>query len=207
MNKRGSAGRRLVGLLFVVLLIGGLAWWQRDSIVGLLNSPTEATEVSLAAAEAAEAKLASLRTEGEPVRLNAVELASLFRYRAGNWATSTLRDPVVVISADTLELSGMIATDMLPSHPALENARLLLPDTARVDLKGRILPLEGGGSAFQVIDVDFAGVPVPRQYYGPMLERLGRRDAPGLPADALALRLPPGAGSVRLEDGFLVLSP
>lgn len=207
MNRRGSAIGWILGIIVVVILLGAVIWWQRGGMLGLENDPAEPTEVSAAAAEAAEAKLERLRKDGATVRLSEIELASLFRYRAGSWATSTLSDPTVVMSGDTLELSGMVPTDRLPSHPELDRVRGLLPDTGRVDLIGQIITLPDGSAAFRVLEVEFAGIPVPSRYYPPMLARIGRPDAPGLPEDALELRLPPGVGSVSLEEGYLVLSP
>ncbi len=207
MNNRGGATGFILGFIIAMIVVAGLVWWQRAEILGIENDPSEPTEVSLAAAEAAEAKIERLRSGDEPIRLSEVELASLFRYRAGSWATSTLQDPSVVMSGDTLQLSGMVPTDRLPSHPDLDRVRGLLPDTGKVDLTGRIVGLPGGGAGFQVLEVEFAGIPVPNEYYPPMLSRIGRTDVSGLPADALELRLPPGVGSVRLEDGYLVLSP
>ena len=67
--------KRLFILLIVLLLAGGAAWWFRDSIPFLDRG--ERVEVSPEAAADAEAKLARMRTDGQPIRLSSVELSSL----------------------------------------------------------------------------------------------------------------------------------
>jgi hypothetical protein len=54
--------------------------------------------------------------------------------------------------------------------------------------------------------VEFAGVPIPPRYYPVILERLGRKDEPGLDPSAIGFHLPPQVAGARLSDGYLVLT-
>lgn len=191
-------------LLAVLLLLGGLAWWYRDQ---LPFGGGERLEVSEEAAEKAEEKLARLRDEGEPVRLSSVELSSLLRYRTPAWAASAVSDPEIQMAGDTLWVAGTVPTDRIPPHPDLDRVRALLPDSARVELRGNVRSLGSGRAAIDVQQVEFAGIPIPERYYPPMLERLGRGGATGLGPSEMPLPLPPGITEARVEDGYLVLIP
>jgi hypothetical protein len=81
----------------------------------------------------------------------------------------------------------------------------LLPDTTEVTVRGQLLPLDGGRVAFAIDEVTAAHIPLPRRIVPAALERLGRRDEPGLPRDALALPLPPGAAGAYVRADSLVL--
>ena len=197
--------KRLFILLIVLLLAGGAAWWFRDSIPFLDRG--ERVEVSPEAAADAEAKLARMRTDGQPIRLSSVELSSLLRYRGGEWAPAELREPQVQIKGDTLMVSAVIPTDRIPSHPDLDRVRSLLPDSARVEVAGSVRSLGAGRAAMEVRQVEFAGIPIPERYYPPMLERIGRQDEPDLTSTEMGLKLPPGVSEVRVENGYLLLIP
>ncbi|CAN5824470.1 hypothetical protein BH23GEM3_BH23GEM3_09510 [soil metagenome] len=207
MRRNRGAGC-VVGVLLVLVVVGVFAWLFRgDLMQRWAGGDPATTAVSLEAAASAEAKLERLRTQGEVVRLSAVELTSLARYRLGNGFPDLLQDPVVELGGDTLHVAARVPSERLPNLRELDRVRAFLPDTARIDLTGRFLPRDEGRTAIQLHHVAVAGVPIPARFYPDILERLGRRDEPGLPADAIALTLPEGVGSARVEDGFLVLTP
>lgn len=201
-RRRGIALGAVVVLL--ALLAGG--WWYRDEIVGALLGQPELVEVSPEAADAAEAKLRALE-DGEEARLSEIELSSLLRYRSPDWAAGTLRDPGVRMSGEDVTIIGIVPTDRLPSHPDLDAVRAFLPDSAAIEVHGRVAGMGDGRAAFEVRSVEFAGIPIPSRYYADVLERVGRRDEPGLAPHAVAVRLPPAVRSVRVEDGYLILTP
>lgn len=197
---------RIFGTLLLILLLGaGGVWWFRDSLPFVGRDGT--VEVSRQAADDAAEKLEGLRPGAAPVRLSSAELSSLLRYRAPAWAPARLRDPAVRITGDTLYISAMIPTDDIPSHPDLDRVRGLLPDSARVEVAGSVRSIGGSRAALAVRQVEFAGIPIPERYYPPMLDRLGRRDVPGLAPEEMALPLPPGVREVRVEDDYLILFP
>lgn len=192
-------------VLVLALLVAG--WWFRDEIVGALMGTPEPVEVSPEAAESAEAKLRQLREGGEEARLSEVELSSLLRYRSPDWAAGTIRDPSVRMSGEDVTVTGIVPTDRLPSHPDLDAVRGFLPDSAGIEVTGRVVPMHDGRAAFEIRSVEFAGLPIPERYYSDVLARVGRRDEPGLAPNAVAVRLPPAVSGVRVEGGYLILTP
>ena len=208
MARRRGGGALVLLLLLVVL--GGAAWMFRDSIPGpwsRASSQPAPTGVSEETAAAAETKLQRLRDEGEEVTLTGAEFTSLLRYRLNDQIAGQLEDPAVSFSGDTVHVTGRFPTDRLPDARELKAARAFLPDTADVSVRGQLRPLGDGRAAVKVSAVSFAKVPVPSDVYPDALQRLGRRDEPGLAADEYAVTLPPGVGSARVEGGRLVLSP
>jgi hypothetical protein len=201
---------RLVGFLLalaVVLVIGVVAWALTSDIGRRGSAEFAAVRVSPEAAEQAERKLERLRTDGDTARLNEVEITSLLRYRVADQYPDLVNEPTVLLSGDTLRLAARVPSDRLPPLAELERIRLFLPDTSRIELRGRLLPIEGRRAALAVEQVSFAGIPIPPRFYPDVLERLGRRDEPGLPENAMAVPLPGYVGSARVEDGHLVLTP
>jgi hypothetical protein len=205
---RGNRGAAFVGvLLVVVVVLGALAWMFRDRIPGFGGRSVEYTEVSPEAAASAEAKIERLRTHGDTVRLTAVELASLLRYRVADQYPHLLSNPSIAMAGDTLRLGGSVPTETLPNLQQFERIRPFLPDTTRIDMEGRLLTREPGRAAIELEEVAVAGIPVPQRYYADVLDRLGRRDEAGLPANAIEFPLPSGVGSAWVDRGQLVLAP
>lgn len=196
-----------VGALAALLLLGLAAWWFRGPIARLVGGAPEPVAVSPQAAASAQAKVEEVRAGGEAAQLSAVEITSLIRYRAPSRMLQIVREPTVQLAGDTVRLTGMVPTDRLPEHPDLDRVRMLLPDTARLVVRGTLRPLAAGKAALDVRSVEFAGIPIPARYYPAILERMGRGDAPGLAPASVGLTLPAGVGSARVEGGYLVLSP
>jgi hypothetical protein len=202
MNR--SRGPRWIGLLLVALLgLVALGWCVSDR----MDRDRVPVEVSPEAAERAERKLERLRENGEEVRLSGVELSSLFRFRGPVWAVNGVEEPGVEMNGETVVLSGTVSTDRLPSHPELDRIRGLLPESSRIEITGQMRPYETGRVALNIDQVQFAGIPIPQRYYPDVLQRIGRQEEPGLEPTALALRLPEGASTARVESGHLVLTP
>ncbi|HEX5724877.1 MAG TPA: hypothetical protein VFX98_05395 [Longimicrobiaceae bacterium] len=200
---------RLLGILLLLAALGGAAWLFRDRIPGPWSrgEAQEATGVSPATAEAAEAKLQRLRDDGEEVALSGAEVTSLLRYRLQGGLAGRVHDPVVTFEGDGVRVTGRVPTEELPDVRELRAVREFLPDTADVSVQGKLRTLDDGRTAVKVDAVSFARVPVPQEVYARALERFGRQDEPGLAPDEYAVRLPPGVGAARVEGGRLVLSP
>lgn len=204
---RRRGGGLLAGLVIVLLLAGGWLFF-RDDVTRLMGGGRpEATAVSQEAATQAEEKLARLAEDGETVRLNDVEFTSLMRYRLRDRIPGDLDSPAVSFRGDTVRLMARVPSDRLPDVPELGAARAFLPDTADVDVVGRLAPLASGRAAFEVQRITFAGIPVPDRFYAQALEQMGRRDEPGLSASAYPFALPNGVGAARVEGGELILTP
>jgi hypothetical protein len=189
--------------LVVVAALLALGYLFRDRLLGGEREPTQA---SPEVAAATEAKLEALRAGGDSVRLSGVEITSLLRYRAPAAALEMVHDPTVEIAGDTVRLTGRVPTDRLPSNADLEKIRLLLPDTAKLVVRGTLQPRASGEAALQLQAVEFAGVPIPPRYYPVILERLGRQEEAGLDPAAVGVHLPPGVAGARLSGGYLVLT-
>lgn len=82
----------LVGLV-AILFVG---WKFRDRIPGpWQHREPEVTEVSQAAAESAEAKLARMRSSRDTIHLSSVEFTSYLRYRFHDQLANQLDAPTV----------------------------------------------------------------------------------------------------------------
>lgn len=206
MSRTRSRGGR-VAALALVLALAAAGWWFRADIVRLVGGESEPVEVSPEAAAIAKEKLQRLRTEGDTVRLSSVEVSSLLRYGGPAWITDLVHEPAAEFASDSVRVGGTIATSTLPSHPELDRVRMLLPDSSRIEVFGRLALLPSGRTAMQVDRVTFAAIPIPERYYPEVLGRLGRRDEPGLAPAAIGITLPQGVGGARVEGGYLVLSP
>jgi hypothetical protein len=206
MSRGGLAGCLAVFLL--VAVIGGILLWAfNGDLVRRDTFPREAVSVSPEAAAQAEEKLQRLRTQGDTARLSEVEITSLLRYRLDGSYPDLVNEPSVGMDGDTLRIAARVPSERLPPLAELERIRLFLPDTSRIELQGRLLPLDGRRAAIEVQRVSFAGIPIPPRFYPDVLERLGRRDEDGLPQNAIAVPLPQGVGSARVEDSSLILTP
>lgn len=192
-------------IALLLLAVGGLTAFGLGYLP-LEPEPIEIGNVSPAAAAAAEVKLAQLDAAGEEVRLTSVELTSLFRYRPEIWSLGIVREPAVRMSGDTLRVSGRVATADLPSEPEIDQLRPLLPDTVPVDLFGSVRPLGPSTTVLEIGAIEVAAMPIPARYYTHLLQRLGQGPENNLPPGTLALPLPAGIGSARIEGGELVLN-
>jgi hypothetical protein len=112
----------------------------------------------------------------------------------------------VELDGDRMRLSGRVPLDRLPTGGALDEVAAVLPDTAEITLTGTLLPLAGSRVALAVNQVTAARIPLPKRIVPAALDRLGRTDEPGLPGDAIALRLPRGVTSAYVRNDSLVLN-
>jgi hypothetical protein len=203
--------RRLFLLLLLVAMVGGgLLFASRAGLLPRFSNPPEAAAgpvVSVEAATSAREKLQRLEAEREPVRLTDSELSSLFSYHPEVWAIGGAASPVVRLAGDSAWVTGSIAVDRLPSDPTLDALRPFLPDTAQVELSGTVRPFDDRHLLVHVAAAEVAGVPIPPAFMPQIMDRLGRPQPPGLPADAFVLPLPPGVGSAAVENGEFVISP
>lgn len=205
----GGCVRRIVGLLVLVLLLGA-AWLFRDRIRtawhDLRGTGATGEVASPELADRADRKLAALRDgEAGQVALSGIELQSLMEYRFQGMLPGFLGSPDIEIRDDRLRLRARVPVDKLPRVDGLGEAAAFLPDTTELTVTGRLLPLQPGRAAFAVEDVSAQRFPLPRRLVPGALDRLGRRDEPGLPPDAMALPLPPGAESAYIRRDSLVL--
>jgi len=201
--------RRLFMLVLLVVL-AGVAWLYRDRIAAAWREARGLREQhpvpSEALASLAAARIDSL-TAGQVARaaFAEVELQSLLRYRYAGILPGFVDSARVELEAERVRLAGRVPLDKLPSGGALGEVAAVLPDTSELTLTGTLLPLGAGRVAFGVDQVTAARIPLPKRIIPAALARLGRRDEPGLPVDAIALRLPRGVNSAYIRNDSLVL--
>ncbi len=206
--------RSCFGRLFAIVLlaaIGALAWLNRDRLLGAWHARHRAVAVaeapSAALAERAAGKLASLG-EGRAstrVALAQPEVQSLIDYRFASAIPSYLHDPRVVLDEDVMEVRARVPREAMPEIPGAGEFISLLPDTTEVAARTRLLPLQEGRVALAVGQISAAKIPLPGRMIPALLRRLGRREEPGLPGDAIAVRLPEGVCSAYVHADSLVL--
>ncbi len=214
--------RMLFGLGAVAaLLVGG--WIFRDPLTAIWHkarvnvddvSPSadgdaaagrSETEITARLAQTADRKLEALSRGQAQVALAEPEVQSLLQYRYAQLLPAFVDSPRVEFDGNRIRLRGRLPIDKLPRVNELGEAAAFLPDTTEVAVTGQILPLENGRIALAVDEVSAANIPLPRRLVPGALTRLGRKDEPGLPRDAVALPLPPGVGAAYVRNDSLVL--
>jgi hypothetical protein len=195
--------RRVLGLVVVGVVLG-VAWTERDRLreqwdaLGFGGPEEEAASPELA--ERAEARLQELEDGGRTsVGLGQAEVQSLLLYRHAGLLPVFVDSPTVELDGDRMRVRARVPAARLPSVGELGEAAAFLPDTTDVELVGTLLPLGDGRAALAVDQVSVARIPLPARLVPAVLRRLGRADEPGLPADGMAVPLPPGARSAYIR--------
>lgn len=197
--------------LLGMVLIAGLAVFafiNRDRLTEIWRSVRGVevvAEPSPELAREAVAKLEQLKSgESRNVALTEIELQSLLLYKYRQLLPAFVDSPRVRIENGKIEVEARVPVERLPQLTELGEAAAFLPDTTEVGVTGSILPLGGGRIALAVDQVRAARIPLPKRLVPAALRRLGRKDEAGLPADALALPLPPGADAAYVRGDSLV---
>jgi hypothetical protein len=195
--------RRIVALVVLLALLVA-AWLFRSQLIGAWQSLRGGAEPELASpelAERAQRKLASLNQADGPARvaLTSAELQSLVTYRMAESLPSFILDPVVTVDDGDLRVSARVPTDQVAGVRGIGGSReilSMLPDTTEVQAKAHLIPLGDGRVGLAVDEVSAASIPLPSRAIPRILESVGRREEANLPAEALAVNLPPGVASV-----------
>jgi hypothetical protein len=201
--------KSLIGLLLVGVL-AVFVFLNRDRISetwrGLRGGAVETEqEPSPALANAANVKLQQLKNgEARTVVLTERELQSLLLYKYRQLLPGFVDSPRVKVENGKIEVQARVPVERLPQLSELGEAAAFLPDTTELAVTGSILPLRDGRVALAVDQVRAARIPLPRRLIPGALRRLGRKDEPGLPPDALAMPLPPGADAAYVRGDSLV---
>jgi len=202
-------------LLAVLVALGSVAYLNRDRIFGMIGSirrasAVEETGASEELAQRAGMKLDDLESGREPlVALSGNELQSLLTYRFPQLLPPFVDSPTIELKDDRILVTARVPIENMPNLSELGDAAGFLPDTTEVGMTGSILPLDSGRVALAVDDVSASRIPLPDRLIPGALRRLGRKDEPGLPRDALAVPLPPGATAayVRGDSLYLLARP
>jgi hypothetical protein len=209
--------RGCLKLVLGVAVLAGIAvfgWMNRERIRGWIDErrgidvastrPEPAPTPEMA--DEADRKLRALANGETPrVAFTELELQSLLRFRYAQLLPAFVDSPRVELEGSLLRLRADVPVDKLPRVSDLGEAAALLPDTAELVVSGQVLELEDGRVALAVDEVTAARIPLPKRLVPPALERLGRRDEPGLAPNAVALPLPPGIGAAFIRGDSLFL--
>jgi hypothetical protein len=201
--------KRIIGLVLLVVVVG-LVYLNRDKLRQLVqrdgDSDSEYVGPSAELAESADAKLQQLKAgQVERIVLNEDELQSLLQYKYRQLLPTFVDSPRISLRDGKIEVRGRLPIDRLPRVKGLGDAADFLPDTTDVSVTGQLLPLGNARTALAVDRVRASGIPLPQRLVADALTRMGRKDEPGLPKDALGLRLPLGAQSAYVRGDSLVL--
>jgi hypothetical protein len=199
-------------LLLVVVLAGiaALAWLNRDRIPGLAGRMAADTVAYVEPPTAERADSAQRMLEelaaGQRTRvaLSASDVQSLLVHRYAQLLPAFVEAPRVTIRGDRLDVLMRVPVDRLPDIDELSAITPLLPDTTDVTVGGHIIALGPGRVGLVVDGVSAARIPIPDALVPRALERLGRRDEPGLPPNGFALPLPRGVRGAIVRADSLV---
>lgn len=194
---------RGVGVLVFLVALAVGAWMFRDRLIGMwhdLRGGDAPAEVSPELAAHAAEKLAVMNGPEPPERvsLTSAELQSLVAYRIAETLPPFILTPRVTVANGRLEVHARVATEQVAGMRGIGGAEemlSLLPDTTDVEARGHLVPLGDGRVGLIVDEVSAASIPLPARVIPRMLESVGRIDEPGLPREALAVRLPTGIAS------------
>lgn len=203
----------LIRSILTAMLVVGIAvfaFLNRDRLKDAwqsLRGNTEQVELgpSQEMADAADAKIQELKTgESDRVALSELELQSLLQYKYRELLPGFVDSPKVDLNGSRIEVKARVPVDRLPQINELGEAAGFLPDTTELSVRGELLPLQGRRVALAVDQVRAARIPMPQRLVHGALTKLGRKDEPGLPKDALAIRLPVGADAAYVRNDSLV---
>lgn len=201
--------RSIIGLV-VALAIAAVLFLNRDRVTDALNRfrGREAVVATVPSQELADAAARRLTDLGEGktqrVALSELDVQSLLQYKYRSLLPAFVNTPKVDLDGDKIEITARVPVDRLPQLNELGDAAAFLPDTADLGIRGSVLPLRPGRVALSVDQVKAQRIPLPQRLVAGALNRLGRKDEAGLPADAMAVRLPPGADAAYVRGDSLV---
>ncbi len=179
----------------------------------LLLAPAPASNgVSLAQAEALEAKLARVQAQRAtsrgkpqaPVVVTAEELNSYAAYKLGTKLPPEVSDLRVALERDRLTATALVNFDLLKAKlppMGMFNPLSLLSGRVPAELRGRLDNDQGFGS-FQLEDARLGSLPIPVTVIEEALQRSTRTAERPQGVDlATPFRLPWGIRKVRLQPG------
>ncbi|MGH7501867.1 MAG: hypothetical protein ACREL7_08935 [Longimicrobiales bacterium] len=207
--------RRLIALAIVLLVLGaayvyrdrlGHLWAQARARFGGEAPVAAGPQVSEEIAQEAERKLEAMaQRESDRTALSGIELESLLVYRYRQLLPAFVDSPRIEIDASRVRLRMRIPVDRIPQSAEFEDIAPFLPDTADIAVSGQLIPAGDSTIAFAVDELRAQHIPLPARLVPGALEMLGREDAPGLPADAIALPLPKGVRAAYFRADSLIL--
>lgn len=215
---------RRLGCLVFLLIIGVLAWFNRDRLEAfyrrhaggppsadtsaVIRVPADWELLSTEKGAAGQKKVASLATRGGPayVNLSASEAASYILANAIRQLPGSSQQAISSVRGDRLYVRANIDLKQLGAAKALGPLGALLGDRDTVQLGGTIHVLRPGVGEFNVKDIKIGAFPVPSAIIPRLVSRLRKGEMPaGLAKDALPMKMPEYIGDVRIADGRITV--
>jgi hypothetical protein len=101
-------------------------------------------------------------------------------------------------------LEAGVATARFHRVTELRDIISLLPDTTTLRAVGSFIPLEDGQVGLEIHELAAASIPVPRRLIPTVLARFPGSGSPELPANAVAIPLPPGIRTLYVSGDTMV---
>jgi hypothetical protein len=158
-------------------------------------------------ATSANRKLESI-ADGPPpdqIVLSSAELQAVMKKRFAGMLPGYVDSARVELNDGKVRLSARVPTSQLPQLKGLGQVASFLPDTTEIAVTGQLIPLRDGRVAIGVDGVSASKIPLPHRIIPEILSKIRRSSEPGLPSDALAFPLPPGASTAYVRGDSLVI--
>jgi hypothetical protein len=205
-----------LGCLFMIVVLGGLAWFTRDRWMSRLTphpnhptaaAPTEHWEpLSDAAADTTRAALKRLNEpHGQVFETLSPSAVASYIYREAAKRLPTAADSVeATANGDKLSMRAVVRVSNLPG--AIGDAVGIVHEREQVELTGTLGVLKPGVAEFEVTDARIHGLPIPKGMIGTLIDRFetGPRPA-GIDPNALPLPIPRYIGDIRVANGKVTL--
>lgn len=208
---RGCFGAVVSCALLVLAAWGGWRWGDAvfptlEAWMGL-EASERAVRPSPELGRRTVERVDSLLRTPEPggIVLSEAEVASVVRYVVPGVVPEGLSLPELELVGGRVLVSTRATLATLPPLPDLERTFGVLPDTLPVRFEASLMPFGDREPALVVHRIHASGIPLPRRMIPGVLTALGRKPRPGLPPDAMVVRLPPDLRTAYLVADRLVL--
>ncbi|MEO8192289.1 MAG: hypothetical protein ABI681_00465 [Gemmatimonadales bacterium] len=215
---------RRLGCLVLLLILGVLAWFNRDRLEAtyrryagsplpvdtsaVLHSPGGWEALTPDKATRGQRSVESLSSRSGPVFVNLSpgEAASYIFLAAAKQLPASSEDITSSVKGDRLYVKANIALKDFGGAKALGPLAGLLGERDTVQLGGTISVLRPGSGEFQIKDIRVGAFPVPAALIPRLVKRMRKGEMPeGLAEDALPMKLPPYIGDVRIANGRITV--
>jgi len=215
---------RKLGCLVILLILGALAWFNRDRLEGIYRryagGPPAADSAAVAglaggwepltpekATRGKRAVEALSRNTGPAyANLTPGEAASYIFLAASKQLPPSSQDISSSVRSDRLYVRANVALKDFGETKVLGPLAGFLGDRDTIQLGGSIRVLRPGVGEFQVKEIKIGALAVPSAIVPRLVRQLRRGEAPeGLSAGALPITLPPYIGDVRISDGRITV--
>ena len=215
---------RRLGCLVLLLIIGVLAWFNRDRLEAIYRRyagdvpPADTTAVARATggwepltgdkATRGQAAVQSLSTSNGPafVNLSPGEASSYIFLAVAKQLPASSEDITSRVKNDRLYVRANVALKDFGGAKILGPLGGLLGERDTVQLGGTINVLRPGEGEFLVKDVKIGSFPVPDAIIPRLIRRIRKGEMPaGISDGALPMKLPTYIGDVRIANGRITV--